>query len=266
VIRVRGRAALWFGCAILFIGPFSVRAGSPDFKFSRDTLAFENSTVFEYREGVARLRRNEPGKQQPRYTRRCFTMCRTVVQFRKFARFDPRAKPLNDEELARRVRLVTRNAVWRKPVPEAERTVIPGYTNLRQLSEKRGLMLQKNIGLGWPTYVRIGNYRMFYKHGKAYQERQHEMLNTALANGELFVAYLSDFPTLHINHAVLVYNRKPSKAGGNVERYNCYDPNHADGPRELVWFKDKQEFNFEKDQEFVGGYARVYQVYAHPLQ
>jgi len=263
---VLGRAALWLGCAIFFGGTFAAWAAAPDFKFNRDTLAFENSTVFEYNEGVPQLRRNDPGKKQPRYTRRCFTMCRTVVQFQKFARFDPRAKPLDDEELAHRVRLVTRNAAWREAAPKAERTVIPGYANLRQLSEKRGLVLQKNIGLGWPTYVRIGNYRMFYKHGRDYQQREHELLNAALANGELFVAYLSDFPTLHINHAVLVYNRKPSKSGGKVERYDCYDPNHADGPRELTWFKDKREFNFEKDQEFVGGFARVFQVYAHPLQ
>ena len=173
---------------------------------------------------------------------------------------------MDDAELARRVRSITRNAVWRAPLPGSQRTVIPGYANLRQLSERRGWLLQKNIGLGWPTYVRVGNYRMFYNHSRAYQRKQHDLVNAALARGELFVAYLSDFPTLHINHAVLVYERKPSGSGSTTDRYNCYDPNHPDGPRELVWLGDKQVFNFEKDQEFVGGYTRVYQVYAHPFQ
>jgi len=236
-----------------------------DFQFKRDTLSFANSTVFEYHEGVARLRRGEKEKN-PRYTRRCFTMCRTVLQFQKFARFDPSGAPLNDDDLARRIREVTKHPAWRDPFPDGERIVIPGYANLRKLSEKHALVLQKNIGLGWPTYARIGNYRMFYNHSTKYQDETRNQLNAALARRELFVAYLSDFPTLHINHAVLVYERKPSKPKDNADRYNCYDPNHPDGPRELVWLKDKQVFNFEKDEEFVGGFARVFRVYGKPLQ
>jgi hypothetical protein len=265
VIWVGGRAALRLGCAIFLGGLVASSTAAADFQFKRDTLAFENSTVFEYHEGVASLRRGEKEKS-PRYTRRCFTMCRTVLQFQKFARFDPRGTPLNDKDLAERVRQVAKNPAWRDPMPADQRIVIPGYSNLRQLSEKRGWVLQKNIGLGWPTYVRIGNYRMFYKHDREYQSKMRDQLNATLDRHELFVAYLSDFPTLHINHAVLVYERKPSRSKDNTERYNCYDPNHADGPRELVWSKDKKEFSFEKDQEFVGGFARVFRVYGTPLQ
>jgi hypothetical protein len=256
------------GCAILFCGFGAVYARPDDFQFKRDSLSFANSTVFEYHEGVARLRRaSGPEKEKtPRYTRRCFVMCRTVVQFKKFARFDPRGQPLNDEDLAHRVRELARHAVWQPELPLAQRVVFPGYKNLRQLSEKRGWVLQKNIGLGWPTYARIGNYRMVYNHSTNYQQEQHDEIEKALARGELFVAFLSDFPTLHINHAVMVYGRKHSSPNDKVERYNTYDPNHPDGPRELTWFPDKKVFNFEKDEEFVGGFARVFRVYGRPLQ
>jgi hypothetical protein len=264
VIWVGGRAALLLCCGILLSGSLSPLAAATGFHFERDTLAFANSTVFEYHQGIARLRRGEKEKS-PRYTRRCFTMCRTVVQFQKFARFDPHAPALNDEELAKRVRSITRHPAWRTPFPSDQRIVIPGYANLRQLSEKRGWVLQKNIGLGWPTYARIGNWRMFYNHSKRYQQTTHKRLNETLGRGEMFVAYLSDFPTLHINHAVLVYARKPSSADG-IDRYDCYDPNHTDGPRELVWTPSKSAFDYQKDEEFVGGYARVYQVYGRPLQ
>lgn len=264
----KGRAALYLGCAILFCGLDPASGRSNDFQFKRDTLSFANSTVFEYREGVARLRSpNQPDKEKtPRYTRRCFVMCRTVVQFKKFARFDPGGRPLNDEELAHRVRELARHPVWESELPPAQRVVFPGYRNVRQLSEKRGWVLQKNIGLGWPTYFRIGNYRMVYNHSRNYQQKQHDEINKALDRGELFVGFLSDFPTLHINHAVMVYERKPSSPNEKVERYNTYDPNHPDGPRELTWFPDKQVFNFEKDEEFVGGFARVFRVYGRPLQ
>ena len=204
-------------------------------------------------------------EKTPRYTRRCFVMCRTVVQFQKFARFDPKARPLDDEELAKRIRQLAKHAVWQPALPTDKKVVFPGYRNLRELSHKRGWVLQKNIGLGWPTYARVGNYRMVYNHSVNYQEKMREELNAALGRRELFVAFLSDFPTLHINHAVMVYERKPSLRDGR-DRYNCYDPNHPDGPRELVWLPDKRQFNFEKDEEFVGGFARVFRVYGRPLQ
>jgi hypothetical protein len=225
-------------------------------------------TVFDYHEGkVAHLGHSRSERERtPRYTRRCFVMSRTVVQFLKFARFDPNGAPLDDTELARRIREVTRHAPYDHALPPAQRVVFPGYKNLRELSQKRGWALQKNIGLGWPTYLRIGNFRMFYNHSKRYQAKTHEDLNASLADDKLFIAYLSDFPILHINHAVLVYKHKAPSPKDNVDRYDCYDPNHPDGPRELVWFPDKQVFNFEKDQEFVGGFTRVFQVYGRPLQ
>jgi hypothetical protein len=261
-------AALYLSCAISFPAFAAAPASPRRFQFTRDTLAFANSTVFDYHHGVAKLRpiSGSGSDQTPRYMRRCFVMCRTVVQFTKFARFDPGGKLLDDEQLAQRVRQLARHAPWEDELAPNTRVVFPGYKNLRELSEKRGWVLQKNIGLGWPTYFRIGNYRMVYKHSKNYQTKQHDEINKALARGELFVAFLSDFPTLHINHAVMVYGRKSGSLGDKVERYNTYDPNHPDGPRELTWFPDRQVFEFEKDEEFVGGFARVFRVYGRPLQ
>jgi len=266
VISARRGPALALGCWILATAVFGSEVSAPNFEFKRDTLAFANSTVFDYREGVAHIRRGVEKERTPRYMRRCFVMTRTTLQFSKFARFDPRAPRVDDKELVRRIRAVTRHAVWRKPLPRQDRIVFPGYANLRQLSKERGRLLQDNIGHGWPSYFRLGNSRMFYNHSVRYQARTHEQLNTALARGELYVAYLSDFPTLHINHAVLVYKRKPATANSAVDRYDCYDPNHPDGPRELKWLPDQRVFNFEKDEEFVGGYTRVYQVYGMLFQ
>ncbi len=81
-----------------------------------------------------------------------------------------------------------------------------------------------------------------------------------------FVAYLSDFPHLKINHSVLVYGQKKSRRGADLEHYITYDPNHPDGPRELTWSNSKREFNFQKDEEFPGGFTNVFQVYGKWLQ
>ena len=188
------------------------------------------------------------------------------MQFRKFARFDRRGSTLDDRALAARIRDVTHRAAWREPLPVNQRVVFPGYASLRAMSKARGRVLQENVGLGWPTYLRPGNFRMFYKHDREYQEQTHAILNASLAHSELFVGYLSTYPKLTINHAILVYARKPNRGPNKLDRYIVYDPNHPEAPRELSWSPAGRAFSFQKDWDFVGGFVRVYQVYGKPMQ
>ena len=238
-----------------------------EFNFYRDTFAFANATVFKYYKGIAFLRapseRKDPGNS---YTRRCFVMARAAMQFHKFARFDPQAAPLDDRTLAARIHKVVRRAPWREALPTNERIVFPGYTNLRELSKARETVVKDSIGLGWPTYIRVGNFRMFYQRGAKYQEQTHARLNAALERGDFFVAYLTTYPRLSINHAVLIYRRKNPQAKSNADRYLVYDPNHADAPRELTWSASERSFAYQKDIDFVGGPLRIYQCYGTWLQ
>ena len=232
-------------------------------------FAFKNATVLKYKNGLPTLQRQLAADPTNQYTRRCFVMSRSAVQFRKFARFDPNDTPLEDRQLAARIRVVVRRAPWGAPLPADRRIVFPGYPNLRAMSTRRGRVLQDNIGIGWPTYLRFGNIRIFYEHSWQHQERTHAALDATLARGELFVAYLSTFPNLSINHAVLVYARKPASSAASaraIERYVVYDPNHPEAPRELTWSPTERAFAFQKDWDFVGGLVRVYQVYGKPIQ
>jgi len=241
-----------------------VCAFTPPLHFKEDTVGFANMTVFEYENGIAHVRRGDSAKQK-RYTRRCFVLCRTTMQFKKFARFDPHAPPLDDQDLANRIRQVTRRAAWHDTLPEDQRVVFPGYANFREMSTKRGYIVQRNIGYGWPTYWRIGNGRSLLIQGAGYQEKTHEELNAVLKRGDLFVAFLTTLPHLRINHAVLVYAKKPGEPT-DLDRYFVYDPNHSDGPRELTWSQSERSFAYQKDWDFVGGNVRVYRIYGKWLQ
>lgn len=262
----RCRRSYGYFAAIFLVAAVARGGPASDFRFHQDTLSFVNSTVFEYNAGHARVRSATTKDKTQRYTRRCFVMSRTVMQFKKFARFDPKSPPLDDKTLAARIRDVTHRPPWHDALSAGMRVVFPGYADLRALSESRGRVLQKNIGLGWPTYLRVGNSRMFYLHSPKYQEQTQVNLEATLARGEFFVAYLSDFPILHINHSVLVYSHKPTHLKDRSVHYLVYDPNHPDGPRELKWLPAKRAFDFQKDQEFVGGFTRVFQVYGKPFQ
>lgn len=249
----------------LFAGILSAGAAQPDFNFQRDTFGFANMTVFEYKNGIAHVRRGADAKQK-RYTRRCFVLSRTAMQFKKFARFEPGAPKLSDDQLAARLRQLTKIAAWKQPLPEKKRIVFPGYADVRELSRDRGLIVQQNVGLGWPTYWRPGNWRMIMDPGREYQVSTHRDLNRKIENGEFFVAFLTTLPwSLNINHAILVYRQLPGAAPGE-DHYLAYDSNRPEGPRELVWSDRDNSFSYQKDWDFVGGNVRVYQVYGAPLQ
>ena len=241
--------------------------GASDFRFDRDTLAFQNATVLKYKDGVPFLRAKSTSDDPAnKYTRRCFVMTRTAMQFRKFARFDPRGASLDDKALAARIRSVRRRRAWGAPLPGNQRIVFPGYTNLRQMSEARPRVFQENIGSGFITYFRPSNGRMFFEHSRKYQERTHANLDAALSRGDVFIGYLSTYPKLSINHAVLVYALNKSVPGDDLEHYLAYDPNHAEAPCELTWSPRERAFAYQKDIDFIGGFVRVYQSYGKPLQ
>jgi len=246
--------------------PFAYAGAAPsEFSFDRDTFAFANQTVFEYHEGHASLRKASATKRDA-YNRHCFVMCRTAVQFKKFARFEPRTSPLDDAALAARIRAVIRQPTWTEPLPENKRIVFPGYKDLKEMSKARRELVQLNIGHGWPSYFRISNARMMFQDGTGYQKRSHARLNAALARGELFVAFLTTYPRLSINHSVLIYKLKSSSPNPGVDRYLVYDPNHPESPRDLTWSARDRAFSYQKDWDFIGGFVRVYQVYGNPLQ
>ena len=247
------------------ISAATASAVEPQFRFDRDTFAFANQTVFEYHEGHASLRKKSAVKRDA-YNRHCFVLCRTAMQFKKFARFEPRGTPLDDTSLAARVRAVTHQAAWAKPLPENQRIVFPGYKNLRELSAARRELLQLNIGHGWPSYFRISNARMMFQTGDGYQEKTHNRLNATLARGEVFIGFLTTYPRLSINHSVLIYKQESFSPNPGVERYFVYDPNHPESPRELTWSPHDRSFSYQKDWDFIGGSVRIYQVYNKWLQ
>ena len=262
---MRLRSCRSYGCvAAIFVAAASAQAGSADgFKYSRDTLSFANWTVFTYENGHIVSHKNQFGHH---YSRRCFVMTRTVAQFYKFARFEPNAPKLDENELHKRIRAVTQKSPWHDPLPPEKRIVIPGYRNLRELSSANTRLMQRNIGVGWVVYLRPGNVRMFYLHDKNYQVKTQALLELALARHEFFIAYLSDFPILHINHSVLVYKHDRPRSADGTDHYLVYDPNHPDAPRHLEWLPQKREFSYQKDNEFAGGFTRVFQVYGKWLQ
>jgi hypothetical protein len=235
-----------------------VAQGRP-FDPRRDTFVFANETVFQY--GV-----DERGKlhiskrtQPPRYAHRCFVMSRAVLQFWQFVRFDPKAPGLPREDYGRLVRQISRISVW--STGPKQRIVIPGFRDLREFSQAMPGVLQENMGAWFPSYVRVGNFRMAMGHPRSGQAGVERWLKDSISAGEPCALYLSRFP--HMNHCVVAFRMERKPDGDS--RYWVYDPNYPGKAAWLDYRSARRSFEFEPRWYFPGGQVNVMRVYISPF-
>ncbi|MBC8088023.1 MAG: hypothetical protein H7Z40_12215 [Phycisphaerae bacterium] len=226
----------------------------------RDTFSFANETVWNYMDGKVVGRTDQPDtpKEGERYTRRCFVMARSVVQFWKFARFDTGQEPLAPEELIRRIREISAIPVWEPPRMPEQKIVVPGFAGLHDLSNREPRLLQENIGQGWPTYFRPGNFGIVTPPGRAAQERTSAEIDRFLAAGEPPILWLVNFPSMSINHAVVVLRRREESLR---TLYAVYDPNLPGETMELSFDHSSRTFSYPPTFYYTGGPVDVRVVY-----
>ena len=228
------------------------------FDFETDRFAFANETVWNYVEGEVRPQDEREPSAERRYTRRCFVVARAALQFRKFARFDSGARPLDPHTLARRIRQVCRRPAWMPALAHTERIVFPGFPNLREISASAAGVFQDHMGAAWPVYFRPGNYPITFAVPGAAKTRLNAQILQDLEQGYPTIVWLYNFPSLDINHTVLVYK---ATSEGRLIRYQVYDPNYVDAPKELQFDAATETFRFEPTFYFKGGSVTTRAVY-----
>jgi len=229
------------------------------FDFQHDTFAYANVLVFSPQRDPHDAD-PKPQNHEHSYTRRCFIMAAGVIQFWKYARFDPQASPVSADELARRIRRVRDRAAWWPSEPPEKRVVFPGFASLRDLSEREGPALRANMGAGWTTYFQFRKYPMPFVPSHRHQAQVNEQVKLWLAYGQPLVLWLYNFPRVNINHAVTVFAEVPATEPGQFA-YLVYDPNYTDVPRRLVYHTASRSFSYENTFYFVGGTVHVRPMY-----
>lgn len=229
------------------------------FDLHRDTFAFSNDTVFAY--GV-----DEQGKlhislrdKPAEFSHRCFVLARGVMQFHQFATFDPSKPKLTRDEYRALLRRLFRVPVWSSG--PRQKFVIPGFHDLHEFSIAYEGLLKETLGNWWPSYLRIGNWRMVMGHLRSGQEAAAKWLAKSVEEHRLSAIYLARFP--HMNHVVVVYGitRKPN---GDI-RFTVYDPNYPGAPSWVDYIAAERSFNFQKRWYFPGGRVNVMRVYISPF-
>jgi hypothetical protein len=173
------------------------------------------------------------------------------------ARFDAEGAVVDDLTYRRLVQAVIGSSARRGRVEE-ERVVIPGYANLRDFSEDWAGLLQSEKGGAWQSYWQRGHWRMVFPFSRRHQERVAAGLLASLEREGVAVVHLVSFPSLRINHAVVVFEAEASDEG---IVFGVYDPNAPEAPVRLTYGGEARRFEFPVNAYYPGGPLDVYEIY-----
>jgi hypothetical protein len=224
------------------------------FDFARDTFAFPNELVWEYRvDPVTRKTTTFKNNPRPTYAHHCFVVARAAKQFLLHATFSPFEDALTDSQYSARIRELMRRSPRRA---SKDKISIPGFANLREFSAAKKHLLQTNCGGAWQSYVQRGNWRMVFPFSRSHQEREAKKLLQRITT--LPIVHIVTFPKLSINHGIMLFD-----ATDSVDRmeFLAYDPNIIDRPVKLIFHKTTRSFDFPANHYFAGGKLDVYEIY-----
>ncbi|MDB6059750.1 MAG: hypothetical protein JWO95_3594, partial [Verrucomicrobiales bacterium] len=178
------------------------REQSRAFDFSRDTFAFPNELVWEYRvDPVTRQTTTFKNNPPPTYAHHCFVVVRAAKQFFLHAKFSPAETALPDAEYTTRIRQLMRRSPEKT---SADKILMPGFANLREFTAAKKELLQAHCGGAWQSYVQRGNWRMVFPFSRSHQERAAKTLLQRI--GQLPIVHVVTFPRLSINHGIMLFD------------------------------------------------------------
>jgi hypothetical protein len=245
------------GC---LLAVWSMTAWSKGFDFQTDTFGFANQTYFDYKpltDSQTQIIRRHG--RVPDFSRHCFQMCRAVLQFFQFTEFRPDLPKVSESDYQKIVRRVSRVPAWSSG--PSVKVMVPGYKDLHDFSLGETLAIQKNLGIWWPAYWRIGNWRIVFPVPRSGQEWIANWLRNQLDDGRIRAVYITRFKP--INHCLVVYHYTSAQNGDIV--FDVYDANQPGKLVQLTYRASDRSFYYDKTWYYRGGMVSVLQLYVSPL-
>lgn len=228
------------------------------FCFERDTFAFPNELVWEYRfdpvAGSASVCLRLP---PPAYSHRCFVLVRSARQFFYHASFIPSEPPIDENVFRRRILdVVSRNP--RVPAKPGRLIRFPGYHGLRDFSGQHERLLKACCGGAWQSYVLRSHWRMVFPISRRHQKQTAARLVESIRIGAAPIVHLVRFPQLTINHGVILFS--VSESPDRLD-FAAYDPNVPDRPSSLAYDARTASFSMPRNAYWSGGPLDVIEIY-----
>jgi hypothetical protein len=233
-------------------------AGRRPFDFERDSFAFANELVWEYRHDPLTGRTTTLVRHpRPDYTLRCFVLTAATRQFHLHAVFDGSRPRLDEPAYRRLIRQVRSRNPRQGPALEG-RILIPGFDGLRSFSRAFEGVLKSECGGAWRSYVLRSHWRMVFPISRRHQARTAARLRDTIARHGTAVVHLVRFPRLTINHGVVLFGSR-SNPEGTV--FDTYDPNDPSAPKTLAYKRASRAFDFPANAYWAGGALDVIELY-----
>lgn len=191
-------------------------APAPTLRHPADTFGYRNDSRIHHR-----------GKPDL-YANWCIVIARAVIQFHRFARFDPAAPRLVPAAYTALVRRVVALAPWKPPLPDEARLVVPGFACLHDFTRAQEPAVKAGLGGRFWTWVHPTNWRMALPSPPGEQERTATEILDEVRAGRPVQLFITDFPRIKINHSVLVYDYRVTS--DQTVDFVVYDPNDAHTP------------------------------------
>jgi hypothetical protein len=236
-------------------------ANGKPFLFPQDTFSFSNQLYFDYQttqKGDVRVQRRADAKP-PDYSRHCFVLVRSVLQFHRFAEFRPDLPVLTEDEYRSRVQALVRIPAWSHS--PANKIQFPGYSDLYNFSVAHSFMLQKALGIWWPSYWRVGNWRIVFPVPRSGQERLAHWLQNRLDTGNVEAIYITRMKP--INHCLVAYAYAKQPNGDLL--FFVYDVNQPAKKVHIRFQTANRSFYYDRTPYYPGGLVSVMKLYVSPL-
>ena len=136
--------------------------------------------------------------------------------------------------------------------------MVPAWPDLRSLSRDQASMVKRAGGGAWRSYVVRSHWRMVFPISRTHQERTARSLAEALRPGETRILHIVRFPSLTINHALVLYAVEKSSQGLT---FTAYDPNRTEGPVNVHYSNIDRTFTFPANDYWPGGRIDVIAIF-----
>jgi hypothetical protein len=228
------------------------------FLFERDTFAFANELLWEYRldpvTGTMTTLRHDPA---PEYAHRCFVMVRSARQFFYHARFE-KDLPVVDTDTYKKLVCEVISRSPRRPSLEEDKVVFSGYDCLRSFSQAQEQLLKAECGGAWESYFLRSHWRMIFPISRSNQEALSEQLLKAFNERFALIVHLVRFPQLTINHGIVLFGFKETDS---TILFEAYDPNIPAHSSELIYDRATRTFYYSRNHYWAGGRLDVIEIY-----
>jgi len=259
--------AVWVGV----LGAASVQAGEwempepallsaprTDFDVSQDTFAFANGLRWSYSDDDPEAPEPVPLPESNQdFDQRCSQMARAARQFYYASRFAPSLPRRSEGEYQELIARVMKSDP-RQTAPAEDPVVIPGFSNLHELSLALPETVKKALGGRWRAYFQRGNWRMVFAFSPEHQRRTADELLASLERGHPPIVHVMNFPHVTVNHTLLLHR---AEATPLEILFQAYDPNNPGNETVLHYERAEARFDLQETRYWPGGRVTAYEVF-----